>query len=135
MVPSYQPEASLRLFERALFHRDMATGTVDLRRRRSITNPEDGEGDEIFRTEGPRDTWWRRNEVLPVPEGRCYVLNLMTCSADDVRALRDGRAIVEDWVVVGVVDEHSGAGEEEEEEDDGGVLVDDAGEQVVIDEL
>lgn len=140
MVPSYQPEASLRIFERALFNRDIATGTVDLTATGGWGGAaEEGEGEgEIYRTEGPRDTWWKKNEVMPVPEARCYILNLMTCAEDDVKALREGRAIVKDYVIVGV----TGPGSEEVETkgadgDEGGLYSSDADEQVVleVDEL
>lgn len=101
MVPSYQPEASLRIFERALFNKDIATGTVDLTKTGGWSG-EHGEEKEIFSSEGPRDTWWRRNEIMPVPESECYILNLMSCSKDHLKALKDGTAIVKDYVIVGI---------------------------------
>lgn len=98
MVPSYQPEASLRIFERALFNRDIATGAVDL----TATGGWRGDDVEVFRTEGPGDTWWKRSEVMPVPEGRCYSLMPSTCSREQVEALRNGTAVVKDYYVVGI---------------------------------
>lgn len=126
MVPSYQPEASLRVFERALFNRDIATGAVDLTTTggwwsgSGHDEPEGGQVHSVFATSGTRDTWWRRNEVLPpLPPAarRCYILNLMTCSQDDVRALREGRAIVKDYVIVGVTGppEREGGGDGDDE--------------------
>lgn len=100
MVPSYQPEASLRIFERALFNKDIATGTVDLTKTGGWSSA--GEEAEIFSSEGTSDTWWRRNELMPVPENECHTLNLMSCSKEDVEALKDGTAIVKDYVVVGI---------------------------------
>lgn len=129
MVPSYQPEASLRVFERALFNRDIATGAVDLTTTGGWWGSGDGddeqEGLPVFATSGTRDTWWRRNEVLPpLPPAarRCYILNLMTCSQDDVRALREGRAIVKDYVIVGVTgpSEREGGGGDDEAKGHGG---------------
>lgn len=108
MVPSYQPEASLRIFERALFNKDIATGTVDLTATGGWTGVD--EDTEVFKTTGTRDTWWRKNEVLPAPKPLCYIINLMTCSKEDIQALRDGTAIVKDYVIVGI----KGAEEEEE---------------------
>lgn len=100
MVPSYQPEASLRIFERALFNKDIATGTVDLTKTGGWSDA--GEEAEIFKSEGPRDTWWRRSEVMPVLEEECYILNLMSCSEKHVTALKNGTAIVKDFVIVGI---------------------------------
>ncbi|KAI3396410.1 hypothetical protein diail_12218 [Diaporthe ilicicola] len=97
MVPSYQPEASLRIFERALFNKDIATGTVDLRETGGWRSDAD-----IFQTEGTRDTWWKKNEIMPVPKGQCYILQSMTCSREDLDALRDGTAIVKDYIIVGI---------------------------------
>ncbi|ROW08992.1 hypothetical protein VMCG_02997 [Cytospora schulzeri] len=105
MVPSYQPEASLRIFERALFNRDIATGTVDLTGTggwSGVGGEEEGEGVEVFRTEGTGDAWWRRSEVMPVPEARCYSLMISTCSREELEALRNGTAIVKDYIVVGI---------------------------------
>lgn len=118
MVPSYQPEASLRIFERALFNKDIATGTVDLTATGgwAAAAAAEEEKREIFRTTGTRDTWWKKNEVMPVPAAKCYILNLMTCTDDDLKALREGTAIVKDYVIVGVTD---GPGGEEKGEKDG----------------
>lgn len=100
MVPSYQPEASLRIFERALFNRDIATGTVDLTATGGWASA--GPASEVFSSEGTRDTWWKKNEVLPGPESKCYILQKMTCSAEDLEALKNGTAIVKDYVIVGI---------------------------------
>lgn len=97
MVPSYQPEASLRIFERALFNKDIATGAVDLTATGGWT-----EGAEVFTTDGPRDTWWKKSEVLPSPKGLCYILQLGTCTKEEVEALRNGTAIVKDYVLVDI---------------------------------
>ncbi|KAH8772572.1 Alpha/Beta hydrolase protein [Diaporthe sp. PMI_573] len=97
MVPSYQPEASLRMFERALFNKDIATGTVDLRATGGWKSDVD-----IFKTEGPRDTWWKKNELMPVPKAQCYILQAMTCTKEEMEALRKGTAIVEDYILVGI---------------------------------
>lgn len=141
MVPSYQPEASLRIFERALFNKDIATGTVDLTTTGgwSAAAAHGGTGKEeekreIFRTQGTRDTWWKRNEVMPLPKAKCYILNLMTCSEEDVKALAEGRAIVEDYVIVGITgSEGKKEGKTDEmkgEREDG--LQTDAGEQIML---
>lgn len=106
MVPSYQPEASLRVFERALFNRDIATGAVDL----TATGGWARGAGEVFGTEGPADTWWRRNEVMPVPEASCYTLTISTCSTEEKEALRNGTAIVENYKLVGIKGAEGGYG-------------------------
>ncbi|KAK2602378.1 hypothetical protein N8I77_008916 [Diaporthe amygdali] len=109
MVPSYQPEASLRIFERALFNKDIATGTVDLRATGGWKSDVD-----IFKTEGTRDTWWKKNELMPVPKGQCYILQSMTCTKEEMEALRNGTAIVKDYLIVGIKgaqDEHAATDE------------------------
>lgn len=140
MVPSYQPEASLRIFERALLNRDIATGAVDLTATGGWWAGEEEDaagGQAVFRTEGPGDTWWRRSEVMPVPERRCYILQLMTCTDEEIEALRDGTAVVRDFVVVDIV-KPDVVVESEASEDDGVFVQGDDGNQkvaVAIDEL
>lgn len=108
MVPSYQPEASLRIFERALFNRDIATGEVDLTATGGWK-----EGKEVFATEGPGDTWWRRNEVMPGPEHVCYLWSLGQCNREEIWALRNGTAVVKDYFVVGIEGETEDTGKKE----------------------
>jgi carboxypeptidase C (cathepsin A) len=90
MVPSYQPEAAYEIFMRAITHRDIATGTVDLR-----AEPE-------YATKGPSDTWWSRSDILPQPAHECYVLDLGDrCTDEEIEWIRDGSAIVKDWILIG----------------------------------
>ncbi|KAK7731759.1 hypothetical protein SLS53_008703 [Cytospora paraplurivora] len=128
MVPSYQPEAALRIFERSLFNRDIATGTVDLRATGGWA-----EGVDIFRTDGPSNTWWKRNEVLPAPPVRCYSLLTSTCSDEQKEALRNGTAIVKDYILVGIEGDGKGGSTVEAQEGAyGGALYEDDGRQVVF---
>lgn len=60
MVPSYQPEAAYRIFMRALTHKDIATGEVDLNEYASTH-------DVQYATTGPSDTWWMKSDVLSQP--------------------------------------------------------------------
>lgn len=129
MVPSYQPEASLRIFERALLNRDIATGAVDL----TATGGWGGGTDaEVFRTEGPGDTWWRRSEVMPLPGRKgCYILQLMTCTDEQIAALREGTAVVKDFVVVDIV-KSQGAGSKKGSEGNGVLVQGDTPSQAVV---
>ena len=93
MVPSYQPEAAYEIFTRALMGRDIATGTVDLQEAAAA-------GDQ-YSTEGPSDTWWMKNDVLPSPPHECYLWDTGRCNKEEIQWILDGTAIVKDWVVVG----------------------------------
>lgn len=71
------------------FNRDIATGMVD------TLESVDHE------TKGPDNTWWMQSEVLPAPEPECYVLSPSTCTEQQREYLRDGSAVVKDWILVG----------------------------------
>ena len=87
-VPSYQPETAYRIFNRALFNRDIATGRVD-----TAAHPH-------YRTRGPHDTWHIRNEVPEQYDDFCYILDPDTCSEEQIDAVYAGTAVIEDYVVV-----------------------------------
>lgn len=87
-VPAYQPETAYRIFNRALFNKDIATGRVD-------TASNSG-----YSTEGPADTFDIKNEVPEQYEWFCYVLSPGTCTSEQVAALRDGSAVIEDYIMV-----------------------------------
>lgn len=93
MVPSYQPEAAYRIFMRALTGRDIATGEVDLQ-----TVAADG---KQHATQGPSDTWWMKNDVLPAPPHECYLWDMGRCTKEEMDAIFDGTAVIKDWIVVG----------------------------------
>ena len=97
MVPSYQPETAYAIFSRALFNRDVATGSIAV---------EDG-----YATKGPDSTWHILNDVLAGLEPECYILSPPSCEKEDWAALRNGTAVVKDWIVVGRVKETKSEGE------------------------
>lgn len=93
-VPAYQPETAYEIFMRALFNKDVATGTID-----SFDN---------YNTIGPSNTWHIKNEVFPSPEPECYVLDAGSRCTDDQWALvENGTAVVKDFLVVGNVQEET----------------------------
>ena len=100
MVPSYQPGASLAIFERALFNKDIATGAVDLKA-----------AGWNYSSAGPDSTWRMMNDVLPAPEPVCYVLEPSSCTAEALEAVKEGKAIIENWIVVGIEEEMIRPGE------------------------
>ncbi|MCJ1231921.1 hypothetical protein MMC12_008600 [Toensbergia leucococca] len=88
MVPAYQPETSYRIFMRAMFNRDISTGLLPLT-------------DELS-TVGPGDTWHIKNKVGEKPASMCYILNPQaTCETWEYDMVKNGTAVVRDWVVVG----------------------------------
>ncbi|GAB7357095.1 hypothetical protein MBLNU459_g7903t3 [Dothideomycetes sp. NU459] len=96
LVPSYQPEAAYEIFMRAILGKDIATGQIKVA--------------DDYATKGPGDTWWMKSDVLPAPESQCYVLSPETCSELEREWLRNGTAVVKNWIVVGNEDEKSTRG-------------------------
>ncbi|KAK7744408.1 hypothetical protein SLS62_010198 [Diatrype stigma] len=93
-VPAYQPETAYRLFSRALFNRDLATGTVD-------TGSWGEGGDPGYATEGPPDTWATKNELPPDPVRFCYVRDLgSTCTGAQYEGILNGSATIRHGIVV-----------------------------------
>ena len=94
MVPAYQGEAAYRIFMRALFNRDIATGAVDLVKKGFN-----------YSSEGPDSTWRVLSDVLPAPEAECYTLRPDTCKEDVWRKVAEGKVAVKDWIVTGIEEE------------------------------
>ncbi|OTA54958.1 serine carboxypeptidase [Hypoxylon sp. EC38] len=86
-VPAYQPETAYKLFHRALFNKDIATGTVNL-----IENPE-------YVTEGPADTWAIKNEDPPDLLHFCYVYDTSTCTEDQIESVLNGTVIIINGII------------------------------------
>lgn len=89
-VPSYQPIAAYEIFMRATFNRDIPTGLLPV--------------NDNFATIGMKDTWSIKNVPPEVPAPKCYVLKPETCPASVWRNVEAGKAIVEDFFVVGALD-------------------------------
>jgi carboxypeptidase C (cathepsin A) len=86
-VPAYQPVASLAIFERATFGKDISTGF------REVT-------DDLV-TYGPKSSWHIKNIPPKKPEPECYVLYPETCTDDMWALVMNGTAVIKDWIVVG----------------------------------
>ncbi|KAI0142615.1 serine carboxypeptidase [Hypoxylon sp. NC0597] len=86
-VPAYQPETAYKLFHRALFNKDIATGTVDL-----IENPG-------YVTEGPVDTWAIKNEDPPDLLHFCYIYDTSTCTEDQIESVLNGTAVIINGII------------------------------------
>ncbi|KAI0019811.1 carboxypeptidase S1 [Xylariomycetidae sp. FL0641] len=87
-VPSYQPETAYRVFVRALFNRDIATGSID-----TAAQP-------AYATNGSADTWAIKNEDPPDILHYCYVQDIgSTCTEDQVASILDGSATIVGGIV------------------------------------
>ncbi len=88
-IPAYQPETAYRLFTRALFNRDLATGAAD-----TAADPD-------YATAGPPDTWAIKNEPPPDLVRFCYVRDLSsTCTEDQYQGILNGSATIAHGIVV-----------------------------------
>ncbi len=88
-VPSYQPETAYRIFMRALFNRDIATGEV---------NTVSG---DPYQTYGPASSWQFKNQDPPEFQQFCYVLDpTALCTEDQIMAVENGTAQIVNYIVV-----------------------------------
>lgn len=87
---AYQPETVLRIFERAIFGKDVATGEAD------------AGGSSSYASQGPASTLNVTNEIHdPIIEPICFWYDaLETCDEAQQAALEANAAIIEDFVVV-----------------------------------
>ncbi|KAL7624533.1 hypothetical protein AAE478_006098 [Parahypoxylon ruwenzoriense] len=92
-VPAYQPETAYQLFRRALFNRDMATGTADVGAGNS--------GQSGYGTRGTADTWAIKNEDPPDLLHFCYVYDSLssTCTQDQIDSVLNGSAVIANGIV------------------------------------
>ncbi|KAF5021313.1 hypothetical protein F66182_6711 [Fusarium sp. NRRL 66182] len=89
-VAAYQPETVSAIFKRVMFRRDVATGEVDLTKKKNSN----------YRTKGRKSVDDVKNKVLPAPENTCFVRMRESCTEEQLMALAMGTAVVKDWVVV-----------------------------------
>lgn len=89
MVAAYQPETVYRIFERAIYGQDVATGDIDL------------EINANYSSTGPADSLGTRNKIPETSEPSiCYLYSLgYTCTPDEIAGLENGTAVVKDSVV------------------------------------
>jgi len=88
-VPAYQPETAFRIFQRALFNMDIATGSVS-----TLQNAD-------YSTQGSPTTFQIKNVVPQSPAPTCYVLAFQsTCTTDTQAAVLNGTALVHDYIVI-----------------------------------
>jgi hypothetical protein len=87
-VPAYQPEAAFRIFQRALFNYDIATGNIS-----TTKNPG-------YASQGPHDVADITNEPVTLPGSQCYVLDRDQCTEEQWETVMNGTALVKNWIVV-----------------------------------
>ena len=88
-VPAYQPETAYRIFQRAIFGADIATGNVST----LITSN--------YSTQGPSSSFQFKNDAPESPKAQCYVLNLLgTCTKEQQASVLNGSALVHDYIVI-----------------------------------
>lgn len=75
---------------RALFNKDIATGTIDV-------TAADG---TLYSSTGPADTWAIKNQVPDQPLQFCYVLDPSTCTEDQSEMVANGTGEIRDFILV-----------------------------------
>jgi hypothetical protein len=89
-IPAYQPETAYRIFTRALFNKDIATGTESTY-----------SGSSAYKSSGPADTWNIKDDLIEQPLQFCYVLDpLSTCNEDQINMVLNGTALIDHYIVV-----------------------------------
>jgi carboxypeptidase C (cathepsin A) len=80
-VSWYQPETSFRIFDRAVFGRDIPTGGRDLDTRRHRGSAKSSK----YSTKGPSSAYGWRHELPESPEAQCYLYDVSsTCTGSQV---------------------------------------------------
>ncbi|KAL2256780.1 hypothetical protein VTK26DRAFT_1138 [Humicola hyalothermophila] len=99
-APWYQPETTYRIFHRATFNTDIATGRVPVEPKPAAVPP-----GVIYSTEGPASVAHIANELPTHPaRSECYLWDVFeTCTPEQALQLRNGTAVVRDYVMVGYV--------------------------------
>ncbi|KAA8646840.1 hypothetical protein EYZ11_009545 [Aspergillus tanneri] len=87
MVPSYQPVTAYEIFHRAMFRKDIATGTIDI----SL--------DPDYSTNGTLQSTLPETPP-PMPSPTCYFWSLQsTCGRNQIEAVASGHAIVHQYII------------------------------------
>ncbi|CAH0043750.1 unnamed protein product [Clonostachys solani] len=88
-VGNYQPETLSKVFDRAMFKHDVATGRVNLRE------------DAGYSSKGPGDIRNVKNQIPASVNNTCFLSQTTnSCTNEQLEALADGSAIIRDFVVV-----------------------------------
>ncbi|PGH00730.1 hypothetical protein GX51_05611 [Blastomyces parvus] len=93
-VPSYQPEGSLKIFNRVLFNKDIATGEID------TAKPLPDSDGKYYSSEGPPDTFEFKQAPPPQYPKFCYSLEPGVCTEEQIEAILTGKAVLKQWILV-----------------------------------
>ena len=94
-VPAYQPETAYQIFYRAIFGKDIATGTVS-----TSDNPK-------YSTQGSSTTFEVKNQNLGSPSPQCYVWAMSTtCTGDQMDSIINGTGLVHDYILIDANQSH-----------------------------
>lgn len=87
--PAYQPETFYRIFQRAIFRKDIATGKISL------------SSQNTYASDGPLSVRNVSSEVPDLIKNVCVIYDVVpTCTEEQISALADGSAVVENGIVV-----------------------------------
>ncbi|KAH8728155.1 Alpha/Beta hydrolase protein [Phaeosphaeriaceae sp. PMI808] len=90
-VGAFQPETVSKIFDRVMFDKDVATGSL-------TTN-----GNSSYSSTGPASSFGIKNELPPSPKSECYAWDATnTCTLAERLALANGTAVVKDFILVSV---------------------------------
>ncbi|EEP79450.1 hypothetical protein UREG_04296 [Uncinocarpus reesii 1704] len=87
-VPAYQPETAYELFTRVHSNRDIATGEIDTAR------------EVTYSTSGSSTTFQVKNEVPPLPDPECYILQFGTCTTQQIYNVGNGTGLVRNYILI-----------------------------------
>ena len=90
-VPAYQPETAYQIFRRAIFGKDIATGTID-------TASSAGAN---YSTQGSATTFEVKNIDPGSPTPQCYILAWDTCTDEQAESVLNGSALVHNYILIG----------------------------------
>jgi len=88
-VPAYQPETAFQIFNRTMNNLDIATGNVSTLPSRT----------GMYSSQGMSDTWSIKNQVPPMPQPTCYVLNFATCTDDQAEEVISGTIPIKNYIL------------------------------------
>jgi hypothetical protein len=87
-VGAFQPETVSNIFDRVMFNKDVATGTVDTTKNSSYSST------------GPESSFGIKNMLPPNLESECYLWDVVnTCTDEERQALANGTAVVNNFVL------------------------------------
>lgn len=86
---AYQPETVFRIFDRAIFNHDIATGRADT------------SGNCSYTTQGPLSAFGWKNTLPPSPPPACYLYSIApSCTPNQYEALANGSAVVKNGFIL-----------------------------------